>query len=92
MEKSLRVIIKGYVQGVGFRYWAYRHATSLGIKGYVRNRPDGSVEVLASGDQEAVDHFLSLLRRGPSSALVEELEIDEVPGMVKEDVFRIKYD
>jgi acylphosphatase len=92
VEKSLRVIIKGYVQGVGFRYWAYRHATSLGIKGYVRNRPDGSVEVLASGDQEAVDHFLSLLRRGPSSALVEELEIDEVPGMVKEDVFRIKYD
>ncbi|MGB9833924.1 MAG: acylphosphatase [bacterium] len=92
MEKSLRVIIKGYVQGVGFRYWAYRHATSLGIKGYVRNRPDGSVEVLASGDQETVDHFLSLLRRGPSSALVEELEIDEVPGMVKEDVFRIKYD
>lgn len=92
MEKSLRVIIKGYVQGVGFRYWAYRHATSLRIKGYVRNRPDGSVEVLASGDQETVDHFLSLLRRGPSSALVEELEIDEVPGMVKEDVFRIKYD
>lgn len=92
MEKSLRVIIKGYVQGVGFRYWAYRHATSLGIKGYVRNRPDGSVEVLASGDQESVDHFLSLLRRGPSNALVEELEINEVPGMIKEDVFRIKYD
>ncbi len=92
MEKTLRVIIKGYVQGVGFRYWTYRHAGSLGIKGYVRNRPDGTVEVLASGNSQDIDYFLLILRRGPSGALVEELEIDEVGGAVEEKSFHIRYD
>lgn len=92
MERAFLVKIKGYVQGVGFRYWAYRKAVSLGIKGYVRNCPDGSVEVLASGDEESLNFFLGLLEKGPSSAFVEGVEIEELPSLTALDSFRIRYD
>lgn len=92
MEKAFRVKVKGYVQGVGFRYWAYRKAISLGIKGYVRNCPDGSVEILASGDRENLEFFLNLLEKGPSSAFVEGVEIEELSPFTSLDSFRIKYD
>jgi acylphosphatase len=92
VEKTVKVKIKGYVQGVGFRYWAYRHAATLGIKGYVRNCPDGSVEVLASGESQDVENFLRLLSRGPSGAVVEEVEVEEIPGPVKAHSFSIRYD
>ncbi|MGB9552861.1 MAG: acylphosphatase [bacterium] len=92
MEKTVKVIIKGYVQGVGFRYWAYRHATALGIKGYVRNCSDGTVEVLASGEAQDVEQFLRVLSRGPSGAIVEELEIKDISGPVKYSSFFIRYD
>jgi acylphosphatase len=92
VERTFRVKIKGYVQGVGFRYWAYRKAISLGIRGYVRNCPDGSVEVLASGDPENLNMFLNLLERGPSGAFVEGVEIEELPSSPSLDSFRIRYD
>jgi len=86
------VIIKGYVQGVGFRYWAYQRATYLGIKGYVKNRCDGSVEVLAAGEGENLEHFLQLLNKGPAGAQVDEVEIIEVSDSVLGEDFHIKYD
>jgi acylphosphatase len=66
----LGVILTGRVQGVGFRWWALREADSLGLRGTVRNHPDGSVEVHAAGPAEALATFLAALRRGPSSANV----------------------
>jgi acylphosphatase len=69
--ERLRVIVTGYVQGVGYRYWAAREARFFGITGWVRNLPDGSVEVVAEGPKPALLELLGTLRRGPSYADVE---------------------
>lgn len=68
-RRGLRVT--GRVQGVGFRWWSCRTASSLGVRGSVRNRADGSVEIHAAGSPEALDRFEEKLRSGPSSARVE---------------------
>jgi acylphosphatase len=69
-EARLEAVVRGMVQGVGFRYFVERQARSLGIVGYVRNRPDGGVEVVAEGDRSLLEDLLSSLRRGPSGAHV----------------------
>ncbi len=57
--------VTGTVQGVGFRAWTRNESLRLGLTGYVRNLPDGSVQVVASGDQTALDQLLALLKSGP---------------------------
>ena len=66
----LHVVLKGRVQGVGFRYFVRDNARALEIRGWVRNRWDGSVEVLAEGERPALDKLLTALRRGPRGAMV----------------------
>lgn len=66
--------ISGRVQGVGFRYHARETARDLGITGYVRNRSDGTVEVLAEGEEGALRQFLSWLHTGPRLARVENVD------------------
>jgi acylphosphatase len=66
--------VHGFVQGVSFRYYTQRQAQALGLVGWVRNCFDGTVEVVAEGDQEIVRKLLSWLRRGPPSAEVEKVE------------------
>ncbi|WP_235445924.1 acylphosphatase, partial [Gulbenkiania mobilis] len=56
------------MQGVGFRYWVKSQAKKLDITGYAKNLPDGRVEVVAEGDEEAIDKLLGLLREDPSTA------------------------
>ena len=73
---QLRAIVRGYVQGVGFRYFVERKAKDLMIKGYVQNKPDGSVYVLAAGERSALEQFLSALHRGPSQARVDAVDIE----------------
>jgi acylphosphatase len=70
-----RIIVRGRVQGVGYRVWMVRQAEKLGVAGWVRNLPDGSVEALVAGDAGSVEELLRLCRRGPRSA--EVLSIDE---------------
>lgn len=72
-----RILVSGIVQGVGFRYFALRHAHSLGLAGYVRNTRDGRVEIVAEGDEETVASFINRMKEGPSSALVREVKISE---------------
>jgi acylphosphatase len=62
------------VQGVGFRWFVARHARTLGLTGYARNLPNGSVEVVAEGPEEALPALEELLRRGPASAQVDRVE------------------
>ena len=71
---QLRAIVRGQVQGVGFRMWAQRRARILGISGYVRNLADGSVEVVGEGSRETLEQLLAILRRGPESAEVHSVE------------------
>ena len=70
----LQVVVRGRVQGVGFRYFVSHTARELGLSGTVRNRPDGTVEVEAEGDRERLAGLLEALRRGPPAARVERLD------------------
>lgn len=72
--EELHAVVHGYVQGVGFRYFASRKASSLSIRGYTRNRSDGSVEVVAQGTRSALENLLVALRQGPSAGEVDEVE------------------
>jgi acylphosphatase len=72
--KAKRLVISGLVQGVGFRDWMTDAAESLGVSGWVRNRPDGSVEALVAGSAPAVEELLRLCRKGPRMAVVQRIE------------------
>ena len=79
MSRAVRVVIDGRVQGVGFRYFARRAACELGVRGWVRNLPDGRVETAAVADDEAVlDAFVGRLRKGPPGARVDGVVIEEL--------------
>jgi acylphosphatase len=71
---ALRLTIRGRVQGVGYRWWAVETARRLGVNGWVRNRRDGSVELLAVGPGDALDTLVLACRRGPSGAAVTSVE------------------
>jgi acylphosphatase len=72
----LRVVIRGRVQGVGFRFYLLRHARGARLRGWVSNRPDGAVELLAEGSRLELDRLLAAAREGPRSALVAGVEVD----------------
>ena len=74
MAERLHMVITGRVQGVGFRYAAYRLAQSLGLNGWVRNRADGAVEAEFEGDRSALESMLAWSREGPPLARVTSVE------------------
>jgi acylphosphatase len=81
MLVARRFLLSGRVQGVGFRFFAQEAAAVEGLSGFVRNLPDGRVEVLVEGDRDAVLRFERHMRRGPAGARVEGVDVrDEVPG------------
>jgi acylphosphatase len=71
--ETVRLRIAGKVQGVGYRVWMTRAAVSLGLRGWVRNRRDGSVEALATGPPEALAAMLKLAKEGPPGARVADI-------------------
>jgi len=92
MESELRLdlVIEGRVQGVGYRYSAKMKAEALGIRGSVQNLPDGSVFVTAQGEEEAMDKFVRWCYKGPSDAIVRNIE--KVKGKTEEfSEFRVLY-
>jgi acylphosphatase len=79
-EKLLyKITVRGRVQGVGFRWNALKAAESLGISGYVMNRPDGSVYIEAEGTREQLDSFAAWCRKGPGFGHVSSADISEYP-------------
>ena len=74
MER-LHAVIHGDVQGVGFRWFVVDEARPLGLRGWVRNRPDGSVELTAEGERAKLEQLLSAARRGPRSAEVTDVDV-----------------
>jgi acylphosphatase len=78
--RTVRAVIEGRVQGVGFRYWTERVAAELGLDGWVRNRRDGSVEALFSGRPDDVAQMLERCRDGPRAAEVTAVRILEEGG------------
>ncbi len=86
--RAKRVVVQGRVQGVGYRDWMVAQARSLGVDGWVRNRPDGSVEALVYGEVDAVEELLRACRRGPRLAAVSRIDEDwadppEEPGFIR---------
>ena len=75
---AYRYVVAGRVQGVGYRYFVLRQAEALGVGGYARNRPDGSVEVVAEGDDVVLADFEARLREGPSFAEVTNVEREPI--------------
>jgi len=71
---TVRLVIRGRVQGVGFRWWAREEAERLALEGWVRNRADGTVELVASGAAEAVEELAQACWRGPFAARVTSVQ------------------
>jgi acylphosphatase len=88
--EAKRYIIRGRVQGVGFRWFVEREAHILGIAGWVRNNHDGSVEVLAQGTRDQLLGLHSRLREGPRAARVDAVEVSDVPPATGLSSFRIE--
>jgi acylphosphatase len=77
---AYRYVVRGRVQGVGYRYFVLRQAEALGVCGFARNLPDGAVEVLAEGSVAVLADFEARLREGPAFAEVTEVEREDSPG------------
>ena len=74
--KRLEAIIYGFVQGIGFRYFARRNALVLGLVGYAKNLSDGSVEVVAEGEIEKLKELLEILKKGNGYSHVEKINYE----------------
>jgi acylphosphatase len=73
--QTVHLVIKGKVQGVFFRASTREKANELGIKGWVKNMPDGNVEVLAAGNKDQLENFIEWCRRGPTQAIVSDVVV-----------------
>jgi acylphosphatase len=91
LKKRVRLVISGVVQGVFFRESARRRAEALGLTGWVRNQPDGSVEVVTEGDARDVDELVHWCHRGPMGAEVDEVSVVVEPYRGDVNRFAIRY-
>ena len=88
--KRFRAIVSGRVQGVGYRASAAHEARRLGAQGWVRNRPDGTVEVDAQGAETVLEAFLVYLRQGPPGARVKLVDVEWLPALSDLGSFEIR--
>lgn len=79
--ERLEAIVRGYVQGVGFRYFVVRRANELGLSGWTANEHDGTVHVVAEGSPAALDELTRHLHAGPPGANVERVEVNRLPSV-----------
>src|SRR6202161_3489247 len=88
--EARRFVVRGRVQGVGFRWFVEREAHILAIAGWVRNNHDGGVEVLAQGTRDQLSRLHSRLREGPRAARVDAVEVSEATPVAGLNSFRIE--
>jgi len=85
-----RCVARGRVQGVAFRYYVLRHAEELGVRGTVRNRPDGTIEaILQAEGPDAVEALIERIRKGPRGARVESIDVEPVHDATRYEEFDI---
>jgi acylphosphatase len=89
--ERLRAVVHGRVQAVGFRAFVYHRACSRGLRGWVRNRPDGTVECVAEGPRQELEALLGELRAGPPSANVKQIEAGFEPARNDSGGFDVRF-
>jgi len=89
-ERSVHILVTGRVQGVGYRYFAQAQAEALGVRGYVRNLPDGRVEAVAVGRAAPLEQFVQALRAGPPGACVQACQVTPLAEAGVFDQFTIR--
>jgi acylphosphatase len=90
MRLARRYFISGRVQGVGFRYFAYTEASREGLHGWVRNVPDGRVEICAEGDGDALERFERQITQGPPGARVGDVDVRDATPTHDDTGFSIR--
>lgn len=90
MNQRMHLLISGRVQGVFFRATAHKTATQLGVRGFVRNLPDGRVEVVAEGEPQALQKLSDWCRHGPRGAIVEQFSTAISESLDEFDCFEVK--
>jgi acylphosphatase len=90
MRLARRIVVSGRVQGVGFRFFAQASAVREGLHGWVRNLPDGRVEISAEGEAESLDRFEHAVRHGPSGARIENVDVLDTASTGKDTGFTIR--
>ncbi|MGH8550203.1 MAG: acylphosphatase [Methylococcales bacterium] len=91
MEKCVHILVSGRVQGVYFRASARERALELGLRGIVRNRRDGQVEIVAKGSESSLERFLEWCRHGPAQAQVDDLLVEDWTGSFDYEGFTIAH-
>ena len=90
-RKRVHVVVYGQVQGVFFRETTRRKAAALGVTGWVRNRPEGSVEAVFEGEPRLVDELVAWCHRGPIGAEVDDVDAVEVPSQADLHSFEVRW-
>jgi acylphosphatase len=90
-RKRVRAVVRGRVQGVSYRASARREAARLGLSGWVKNQPDGSVLLEAQGAPARIDALVAWCRQGPAAAVVEHVELEAIAVVDGEHDFSIRY-
>jgi acylphosphatase len=90
-QKQLRATVRGMVQGVGFRWHTREVARRLNLRGYVRNRYDRTVEVVAEGPEHTLRQFLAFLEQGPSAAVVKGVDVEWQPSSGAFHGFEVRF-
>ena len=85
------IIVRGRVQGVGFRYYTEKQAETFGLTGWVKNLANGSVQVMVQGEKAEIDTFVDFLRVGPTLSRVSDVSVSRVETNENFNEFRIKY-
>jgi len=91
MQVGAHILVRGYVQGVGFRYFVYRRATMFGLTGYVRNTWEGDVEIEVEGERSLIEEFIKEVKVGPRSAEVTDLKITWLEFQNRFRSFEVRY-
>jgi acylphosphatase len=90
-DQQIHAIVHGHVQGVSFRYYTLATANALKLTGWVRNLPDGTVEVAAEGPKARLESLVVFLRRGPTGARVTKLDLEWLPASRQYEDFTIRH-
>ena len=88
--ESVRIIVRGRVQGVGFRYFTKQRADAYNLIGFVQNLTDGNVEVVAKGPQKSLDNLIEDLKSGPPGSAVSDCVVNWRPAIYQVQGFTIK--